>query len=397
MLGSPLRPTYTLTRQPVDRLGVGGEDLAAALGREAGGEGAEGVVEVPVRVVGGEQETIPADQLHHVEEVPRLGGLLDRLGGDPDVLADVLRRLALEVGDLAAHALEQPVEAPGQRRQPREAALDEHHLELREALEHALDDEARDHGLARGGMPGALLHVVGRPAGAGVGMAAGAEHVQRHGQPVPLGRLVDRPVAAVARGLRAARQHEDLRVGRIGRAALDLLYRGGGVLVGHHQPRAQARLASREDLALPVVGGGGERRRQVQVHLALAGDAERPQDAEGDAVGVEILAPDQVQVGAGTAAVVRPGVAAAGERRRLGIGLEAHAVAAARAVGRQHLPPARRQVGLEVGERAQRRVHVAVDDGEAGLLSAAWALAGIGFGCRRGIEHHVGLLRLRRG
>ena len=62
------------------------------------------VVEVPVRIVGREHQPVPADPLDHLGEVLRIVRLLDRLRGEPDVLADVFRRRALHVRHLRAHA-----------------------------------------------------------------------------------------------------------------------------------------------------------------------------------------------------------------------------------------------------------------------------------------------------
>src|SRR5262245_53685303 len=149
--------------QPVHGPPVAGEDLLGALLRQAGREGAEGVVEVPVRVVGGEQQPVPADPFHGVEQVLAVLRLLHGYGRDPDVLADVFRRVLLEVRHLRAHPLEELVEPPGERRQPGKATLHHHHLQLREALEHAFDDQARYRRLARGRMPRAFLDVVGGP------------------------------------------------------------------------------------------------------------------------------------------------------------------------------------------------------------------------------------------
>ena len=86
-------------------------------------------------------------------------------------------------------------------------------------------------------MPGAFLHVIGGPAGARVGMPAGAEHVQADGQAVALGRRIDRPVAAIAERLGRAGQHEHLREGRVVGAALDLGDGRRGVLVRHDDGR----------------------------------------------------------------------------------------------------------------------------------------------------------------
>src|SRR5262245_46807728 len=51
-------PEHPLTK-PIHRQAVAGEDLPAPLLGQAGREGAEGVVEVPVRIVGGKQQPVP--------------------------------------------------------------------------------------------------------------------------------------------------------------------------------------------------------------------------------------------------------------------------------------------------------------------------------------------------
>src|SRR5581483_2447970 len=108
---APLRAATGILTQPIDRLAVAGEDLAGALARQVGREGAEGIVEVPVRVVGGEQQPVPADPFHGAGEVRAVVRLLHGLGGEPDVLADVFRRPPLQVRNLRAQALVELVEA----------------------------------------------------------------------------------------------------------------------------------------------------------------------------------------------------------------------------------------------------------------------------------------------
>src|SRR5262249_60535833 len=111
------------------------------------------------------------------------------------------------------HALVELVQAPAQRRQPGKAALNEDDLKPWEALKHALDDQAGHGGLAGSRMPAALLDIIGRPAGTGVGMTAGTEYMQADRKGVAHGGFIDRPVALVAGRFATAAQPEDLRQG----------------------------------------------------------------------------------------------------------------------------------------------------------------------------------------
>ena len=106
------------------------------------------VVEGPVRVVRGEQQDLVA--LHPLQRAGQLGlvlGVVQRLGGEPDVVLDVLRRLALDVHPRLA-GLVDGVHPPHQRQDPAEGVLDEHDLQRREAVEDAVEDQA--HHLVRG-------------------------------------------------------------------------------------------------------------------------------------------------------------------------------------------------------------------------------------------------------
>src|SRR5438094_764405 len=67
-------------------------------------QGARGVVEVPMRIVGGEQQPVPADPLDVVDEMLARLGLLRRLGGDPNVVADIFGGRPAEMRRLVAHA-----------------------------------------------------------------------------------------------------------------------------------------------------------------------------------------------------------------------------------------------------------------------------------------------------
>src|ERR1700741_4451183 len=124
--------------QPVQRPRIGVEDLAALLVRQRRLESEARVVEIPMRVVRGEQEAIDADPFDQLTQMPRLVGLVDWLGREPEMLADVFRRLALQMRHLAAEARKMLVHPPHGRRNPAEAAFDEHDLQLREALGDAL-------------------------------------------------------------------------------------------------------------------------------------------------------------------------------------------------------------------------------------------------------------------
>ena len=82
------------------------------------------------------------------------------------------------------------VHAPGERGQPGEPGLDQHHPQRREALEHALDDQAGQHRLAALRVADHLLDVVGRPAAAG---HRDSRHSRRRGR-----RPAARPRAAAS-------------------------------------------------------------------------------------------------------------------------------------------------------------------------------------------------------
>src|SRR5215469_17154196 len=96
--------------------------------------------------------------------MPGLIGLVDRLRGEPEMLAHIFRRLTLQMRHFAAKARKMLVHAPHGGCDPAEAAFDEHDRQLREALGDTLDDEAcelRRHGVRVRLM---LLDVIGRPA-----------------------------------------------------------------------------------------------------------------------------------------------------------------------------------------------------------------------------------------
>src|SRR5712672_1538144 len=99
--------------------------------------------------------------------------------------------------DLVLQTLPALVEAPAERGYPGQARLDQHDLKLGIALEHALDDQARDRGLQRGGVLGDLLDIERWPAGVRHRAAARAKNVDADGQPGFDRGLEDRPIAAL--------------------------------------------------------------------------------------------------------------------------------------------------------------------------------------------------------
>src|SRR5262249_30976996 len=81
--------------EPIERPRVLREEFGTPLLAQTRRQGEERVVEIPVRVVACKHDAVPADPVHHLDEMLGLLGLLHRLGRDPDVLAHVLRwRLA---------------------------------------------------------------------------------------------------------------------------------------------------------------------------------------------------------------------------------------------------------------------------------------------------------------
>ena len=199
-----------------------------------------------------------------------------RGGGQAHVPADVGRRRLLHPRHLAPHALPVLVEAPQQRRQPREPALREHHPEVREAREHALGDEAEQLHLGDVDVREVVLQVGRAEPGRARRRARAAPGVQRHAQAVALGRLVERVVeAGCRRGRRSGPAGGSARSARR-RPALDS-HRGGMSSVEHHQARPQALVARQPLVAQPVVDRRGDRGRVVRVAVhAVEHNAAQP-------------------------------------------------------------------------------------------------------------------------
>ena len=228
------------------------------------------------------------------------------------------------------------VQPPGERRQPAEAALDHHDLQLREALEHAFQDQAGHHRLAGGRMAGHLLDVVGRPAGSRDGIAAIAEDMDADRQAVPRRGLVDRPVAAAAEAARWSGSGSAPARSAGSPARRSISSRASWrVIVGHHDRGLAARSSWRvQAVQLPVVDGSRHRGAEVGVLVALAGDLSGLRIAVLDAVGVEVVLAHECEIAARPEAFGRPGIAAAGARRCLGIGIDLPEAVARAPVGR---------------------------------------------------------------
>src|SRR6266849_442344 len=145
----------------VQRAGVAAEDPGPLHLRQRRLESKARIVEIPMRIIGREQQTIDADPIDQRSQVPCLVRLIDRLGGEPEVLAHIFGRTPLEVRDFVTEALEMLVHSPHGRGNPAEAAFDEHELEARETLGNALDHQACELGSHRMRIRLMLLGVVG--------------------------------------------------------------------------------------------------------------------------------------------------------------------------------------------------------------------------------------------
>ena len=203
-----------------------------------------------------------------------------------------------------------------------------------------------------------LLDVETRPAGCGDRIAAEAEGVHADRKPRLLGRLVDRPVAALAERLDIAAEQQHLDEIPVAGAAADFGGGGHAVLVGDHDGAFQAAVLAGPFCNLPVVDGGGQRGGKIVIAHALPGGAERIEYAERDIVGIEQLLLHERQRRALLAAFRRISIAARRIGLRLGIGRAFH-----------HALIGMHAVGLEMGvpafgqERIQFRLASRAPDG----------------------------------
>ena len=223
----------------------------------------------PRPIVDKGHQAIPADPSDDVGEMLRVVGLLDRLRGEPEVLAHVVRQRALHVRvslRMRSHACPSasPTRAP--RQKPPSIITT---LRAGKRSEHARENEAHHGGLHVCGRGVVLLHVVGRPARAGRGVtAAEALDVQGDRQIAARGRFIDRPIAGMAERVARSRRHDHLHEGAIGGAAFDLGGGEGGVLLRYDESPARSRGSLRTHVfELPVIDGARQRRGEVEIAL----------------------------------------------------------------------------------------------------------------------------------
>ena len=191
-----------------------------------------------------------------------------------------------------------------ERRRPGEAALDQHDLELRKALEHALEHQARQR----------VLHAARR--------SRSAPACNRSASPTPvegwpplkpctcsaigtigaLRRLVDRPVAPVPERIARARRDQDLHEGRIVRArARSRSPRRPRPPAAPRCRRAAAAPACTQASSCQSLTAARQRGGEFEIALLHAAAAQLHQHAVLDPVGIEMLPAHQLEIGAGRA------------------------------------------------------------------------------------------------
>ncbi|KTT89745.1 hypothetical protein NS44R_14965, partial [Mammaliicoccus sciuri] len=163
------------------------------------------------------------------------------------------------------------VEPPRQRRRPAEAGLDHHHLQVREAFEHAFEHEARQRGLLALRMADHLLDVVAWPARGGDRVAAEAEGMHADRETHFRGRLIERPVAALAERLDIAAQQQHLDEIAVAGALADLGRGRGAILIGDDDRALQPGVLAGPFLDLPVVDRRADRAGEILVAESLSG------------------------------------------------------------------------------------------------------------------------------
>ena len=257
-----------------------------------------------MRVVGGDDDVVVADRLHHLAE-----RLLVGVGGDvalaEEVLARELRDLDLRAGPELLPRLVEPPEIPGQ---PPARALEEGAAEPRVALEHAARGHAAEghhqlDGISAGHADDAAVRGVQVPAGDVVAERGLAGRVKAHGHAQLLDRapqlleggIVD--VAAVDR-VRVADHRDGAQLThgplRLGDRARDVVE---GELSGELEPAG----IDRAEIPRPVVVGAREGGRYLRVEVVVHQDlaaARAVDDGDVDAldvhglqVGLRVVAP----------------------------------------------------------------------------------------------------------
>ena len=209
-------------------------------------------------------------------------------------------------------------------------------------------------------------------------MARVAAEVDAQRQPMPLARLVDRPVAAPAQRLQRPHQHQGLHETGEGGDAVDLRRAELAVVVRQHDRRPQPGLRLQPLRRLPVVDGPAQRGAQLRVHLAGA-SVQAVEDPDVDAERIQQLLAQEPQAGAGRAAVGRPGVhpGRPGRCLRIRVALR-QAVPGPGAEALQVPAPALGQVRPQPRVRRGLVVDVAVDQSGRDGGGHAFSLPGAG-------------------
>src|SRR3569832_2651661 len=99
----------------VDGAGVGVEDLDPFRLGEWCPDGKTRIVEIPMRIIRRKQQPVDADPLDQGTQMFRLIRLIDRLRGEPEMLAHIFGRTALKVRHLGTEALEVLIHPPYRR------------------------------------------------------------------------------------------------------------------------------------------------------------------------------------------------------------------------------------------------------------------------------------------
>ena len=210
------------------------------------------------------------------------------------MIPDVLRRELAAPRDLAPAGLPVRVEAPQQPDERDEAALDHHHLRVREALEDPVAEDRDEVPVHAAPAERVVLDVE-------VGVARGGDRagdadalvvgVHDHGQRELVGGLPDRVVHRIAVGDARSAGQEDAHELVAPADAPDLLRRLRGVLRRDRDQPAQPRLGLEVVLEQPVVVRARELGRDhgVRHDAEAAADRVGRRDAERHVVRVEHL------------------------------------------------------------------------------------------------------------
>ena len=297
-------------RQAVQRGGVSAHDPLTLVCGEPPDRPVRRVV-APVRVVRGEHDVVA--EIHHLEVLAVLAevDLLERLGGEPHVFADVVGRPAAHVRQIGLALLPDSVHARHHRHRPGEATLDEHHPQVGMPVEGAVEHQAHQ-----------MRYVQQRPRREEVVPVRGVadridgdqlerrlpHQVCRDRKPVSRSGFVHRiEMRAAERDAPGLRRHQDLGHVRVAGPPLDLSRRGVGILcrdTDRSAPAAVPVVVAEPHIGEPVVVSGLQnvlRLRQLRI-------AHRFQHSDTHTGVDEQLFGGEVRIASGDTASRRTGV-----------------------------------------------------------------------------------------